>query len=474
MLPSRSAPRTSKPSSLFGRVKRFGWGSSWKQYSCTDDQTLLDLESVSHDHRAEDDDATTACSSTGQRQLPLHPKFQDGIEVVLTNSLSKEDDQVSISSDLRSVVDTSQDSQDNKRQPTNTGTQASSSSSSSSFQQMEPCTSATVAPSTSTSVLLPTSTTSKSSTIQQPTDDAIDYILNNLSEQELETAAMASHQYCLLQTQAHDNSTNKGTTTVTDNNNICSNDQLDYASQLIQRHLIAEQGNTERTLSKIKATLQFRRDWKVNETRQTFHDNSPQSLKRQRRIAGYLGGDAGKLFVRGFDRQGHACIHYIMRHNNHHSNNDSLGCMLAFLYTLEKAIACSERHPHNTDGMITVSVDLKGFQPKLHVPPMDALQQLVLLLKEHYPERLFRVTFVDAPILFRYVWAVLLKPRINDPTTRDKFHFVTGRFQRNRWIRGGGWDLHQCMPYQHAQGKLVADVDMEAFYQLPLDQAYGA
>lgn len=305
--------------------------------------------------------------------------------------------------------------------------------------------------------------------------DKIDAMLQQLLEFELEKAALASYEYYLL-IQAKETAINKlpdetyRKPVQENNNNNAHVLRRQFAVKMARRHLRGEKGNAQIALDKLKQTIQFRRDKCVDATRQSFYENTRSSRYRQRRISQYL-GPQGKLIVRGYDVEGHACLHCIPRHSPPGCEQDHLGCLLAFLYILEKASACSESHPKNTDGMIIVSLDFKGYQQKWHVPPMNVVREMLVILRDHYPERLHRVYLMDAPLVFRYTWA-MLKPMM-DPETRAKFQFVSGRFQKVRVFRAGGiMEWSQCMLYQHPKGKLVDPVDMGAFYKLAFDRAY--
>ena len=87
-------------------------------------------------------------------------------------------------------------------------------------------------------------------------------------------------------------------------------------------------------------------------------------------------------------------------------------------WTLDVA-AASVDPVKNPDGKLVAIFDLRG----ISVDSLDApaLKSIFELLQAHFPERLARMTFVDAPMMFYAVWRVVC-PFI-DPVTRQKVAF---------------------------------------------------
>ena len=118
---------------------------------------------------------------------------------------------------------------------------------------------------------------------------------------------------------------------------------------------------------------------------------------------------------------------------------------------------------------VIVCVDFRGFE-KQHAPPLHTVKELLCGLRDHYPERLFRVYFVDAPLVFRGLWNII-KPFV-DKDTKAKFQFVTGTTQRTK-VFTEAMGKNQCMRYQLDNGELPSEIDMGEFYRLPFDMSYG-
>jgi len=298
-------------------------------------------------------------------------------------------------------------------------------------------------------------------------DEMVNAILQELSDDEREMAARVSFQYTQQQTSSQQ-----------------QRQQEVYARQMIQRHISndSKTSDTKTTvkgaLRKVRNTLRFYQDKNIHETIRTIFDHTTSQNKeegtQQQALTHYLGPE-GKMFVRGYDRQGHACLHVIARNSPPGTHQDREGAMLAFLYSLERAIACSENHQarkHNcNDGMIVGCIDLKGFQ-LWHIPPLVVLVEMVLLLKDMYRDRVFCIYLVDAPLLARYMWN-LLQPFIYYKL-KNKCVFVTGQAEREHVFGAGNFDLDQCMPYQHPGGKRTKPMDMDKYLrQRRFDQAYN-
>lgn len=151
-----------------------------------------------------------------------------------------------------------------------------------------------------------------------------------------------------------------------------------------------------------------------------------------------------------------------------YSKTDPEGCMEAHFYILEKGFACTEKRSRGKLGTIIVSVDFKDFI-KWHSPPLSLVKDMLVMLKDHYPERLHRVYLVDAPVVFRFLWS-LIKPFV-DQGTKHKFLFVSGEQERMQ-VFGSIMEKDECMPYQRPDGTLLEDVDMDKFYGLPFETAF--
>jgi CRAL/TRIO domain len=268
----------------------------------------------------------------------------------------------------------------------------------------------------------------------------------------------------------------------------------EYAMLLASRFWIAEKGSVEMALEKMQAHLRYRTDFKINLIRSCFtrksfvsDEQEQETSEMRRKIRKFLlgPGNAGRVFHRGYDMHGRVCVHSIARNTPLHNRTDQEGYMESVIFVLEKALACSAKkarqNNNNTsnnympprqrlDGLkMIASVDFEDFQ-QWHNLPISVNRELLNCLQNHYPETLHRMYFCDAPLLFRAVWT-LLKPFI-DPDTKAKFQFVTGKTDRLAIFHNDILPASQTMLYQRPDALLTSDMDMEKFFNLPLDQAY--
>jgi hypothetical protein len=276
-----------------------------------------------------------------------------------------------------------------------------------------------------------------------------------LTDTEKESAGRSSYQYSKLS----DTIQNRGPWI----NRIRDN----AAGEMAARHWVAEKGDTPKALKQFRETIQYFVDKKVPEIIHCFQEDTANHKRLRNKVTKYL-GPAGRLFVRGYDREGRACMHFIAKNSPLYSKADPEGCMEAYFYMLEKAFACTEKRSRGTLGKVNVSVDFKDFI-KWHSPPLNVVKDMLVMLKDHYPERLHKVYLVDAPVVFRALWSII-KPFL-DPDTKHKFIFVTGEQQRME-VFGSIMDKDNSMPYQRPDGTLVEDVDMDKLYSLPYQVAY--
>ena len=164
--------------------------------------------------------------------------------------------------------------------------------------------------------------------------------------------------------------------------------------------------------------------------------------------------ETGKLYVRGYTREGHALVYMKPRYENT-SNHD--GNLKHLVYNIERAIssmkkrgpiepskekksgdACSETSSSiwsfDSSGTPPLASRMPDYQEKLAImidyegfsvfnsPPMKTSKETLSILQNHYPERLFRAYLVRPPFIFHGFWSVI-SPFI-DPVTKAKICFV--------------------------------------------------
>jgi CRAL/TRIO domain len=256
--------------------------------------------------------------------------------------------------------------------------------------------------------------------------------------------------------------------------------------QMPLRHYRAEKGNLEKAIAKLKATIQWRAEFGVldiihclgntngsttattsttssNATAtatataaQVKQDNTneqevaQQHLERKETASSNIErykkeelasvirkeNDSGKMYVRGYDKDGRALLY--MRPAKENTKGDEMNNLRHLVFNLEKAIACSfkkqnqqqqnqqqQNQTHNPpDYKICLVIDYEGFQLRQHSPPMSTSRKTLEILQHHYPERMHRVYLCNPPLMFRTFWA-MIRPFV-DPVTKEKICFCHG------------------------------------------------
>ena len=181
------------------------------------------------------------------------------------------------------------------------------------------------------------------------------------------------------------------------------------------RHLRAEGGRVDRATAKCRAALQWRA---------TFFGGSASDgmagwadvLRRE--------NATGKIYVRGYDRDGRALLYMRSARENTHCEADN---MRHLVWNLEKAAACTRRKSMELGAKrplekVVLVIDYENFSLR-NAPPMSTSKFTLDVLQKHYPERLHRAFCVNAPSVFKTFW-MLIRPWI-DPHTKEKIVFVT-------------------------------------------------
>ncbi|GKY95737.1 hypothetical protein MPSEU_000534500 [Mayamaea pseudoterrestris] len=180
------------------------------------------------------------------------------------------------------------------------------------------------------------------------------------------------------------------------------------------RHLRAENGNVLLAIQKLKAALQWRHDFQVE---QILSDDADMRALIARENA------TGKIYVRGHDQQGRAMVY--MRPARENCNHNLEGNMRHLVWNLEKAIACTRRRslelgsPAPLEKIILV-IDYEGFRLR-DSPPLATSKYTLDILQKHYPERMHRAYVVHPPLVFSSFWAII--KNFIDPTTKEKIVF---------------------------------------------------
>lgn len=295
-------------------------------------------------------------------------------------------------------------------------------------------------------------------------DSKIDFILSQLTMEELETAARCSYEYMKDPVPSQRN---------------------EYARRIVQRYLESKKGKVDIALEKIRKTLQFRCEIKVDELMTAFDDKDCQDDDTASMMSDEDDSDrvmdephhtredtaeqlknhlsSKKYFVQGFDKEGRATLFFIPRLVESH---DSEWTLKEAIYSIERAIACSKA----TDHTINAVVDFTGFSMIQHSPPFEIGKQFMTTLRSHYAGQIHRIYLVDTPFSFSILWK-MFSPFVGT-STRDKIKFVSGERSKYRELTQV-YDLEQVPSWMIPGGQKNRDLDVDEYlHALRFDQAF--
>lgn len=184
------------------------------------------------------------------------------------------------------------------------------------------------------------------------------------------------------------------------------------------RHLRAENGNVELAVQKLRAALQWRRDFNVPHVI-GGDEAMRESIARE--------NATGKIYVRGYDRSGRALMY--MRPARENCNHNLEGNMRHLVWNMEKAIACTRRRSLELGSpmpleKINLVIDYEGFRLR-DSPPLATSKYTLDILQKHYPERMHRAYVLHPPMVFSSFWAVI--KNFIDPNTKEKIVFCNSK-----------------------------------------------
>ncbi len=296
----------------------------------------------------------------------------------------------------------------------------------------------------------------------------INCILSQLTPEELETAARCSYSYMKDPVPSQRNQ---------------------YARRIAQRYLESKKGKVELALEKVKKTLQFRREIKVDDLITAFDDKGSDDDDTVSMMSDDEDGDrvmrqdtderphlgettaqqlkahlsSKKYFVQGFDKEGRATLFFIPRLVQSH---DAEWTLKEAIYSIERAIACSKASDHT----INAVVDFTGFSITQHSPPLEIGKQFMTALRSHYAGQIHRIFLIDTPYSFSMLWTVF-SPFVGT-STRDKIKFVNGERCKQRELTQV-YDLEQVPSWMIPGGQKNRDLDVEEYlHELPFDQSF--
>jgi len=267
---------------------------------------------------------------------------------------------------------------------------------------------------------------------------------------------------------------------------------------MLSRVLRADKGNEKSAAKRLRKTLAWRQEFGVSALRSCFRSPNPSPEIKALEETLLHENTTGKIYIRGKDRRGRAAVIMRPQNENTHAHDGNLQHLV---YMLEKGIECSKRNTLTVDEAtgeetweekVCIIFDYNGYSMRDAVPlktakgecnalvfllchavPIPSLTLFLLysiaqqptatihILQAHYPERLYRAYFVNAPWFFRG-FMKLVNPFI-DAASREKFRFVST--ENAPKIMGADFDLSELEPFcggsARGYGEKNADYDAE-------------
>ncbi|KAG1668883.1 hypothetical protein FOA52_016052 [Chlamydomonas sp. UWO 241] len=186
----------------------------------------------------------------------------------------------------------------------------------------------------------------------------------------------------------------------------------------IKRSLRASKGDVSKAAKLLQSMLTWRSE--LNYSTLTVSEFEPE-IK------------SGKMYVQGNDAAGRSIL--VTRKRSEQPSDLGFDHYMRHLaFTLETA---SRQMKGGAEAWVWI-MDM-GCMTRANSPPLSTSMATLTVLSSHFPERLHTCFFVDAPVIFGYLWAAL-SPFI-DAVTKQKVIFVKSSEWRARMAAkaaGGG------------------------------------
>jgi len=188
------------------------------------------------------------------------------------------------------------------------------------------------------------------------------------------------------------------------------------------RHLRAEKGRIPNAIEKIKAALNWRKEFDTDELVKAFQEDGQEKYRKLMERE----NTTGKIYVRGYDKDGRALVYMRPARENTNQEEDN---MKHLVWNLEKAIACTARKSKELGAKeplekVNLVIDYEGFSLS-NAPPMSTTRYTLDILQKHYPERMYRAYVLNPPFVFKVFWGIV-KPFV-DPVTKEKLALCSGK-----------------------------------------------
>lgn len=271
------------------------------------------------------------------------------------------------------------------------------------------------------------------------TEKQLERVLNQLTPDELETAARSDYEY--LQ-------------------NPQGRSPKIAARHLALRYLKSKK-DPQLALDKLKATISFRQKIDIDGLRLAFDDPFSDYAEPLEKFLA-----SGKNLVQSYDKEGRATHVFVPRNTQRHHE---VWTLKESLYTMERAIACSQA----PDQSVNVILDCRGFHPVKHAPPMTLGKNFLLTLRHYYAGQVHRIFILDAPSSFVWVWKIF--KNFVGTATQNKIVFCSGTKQKET-VLGDYYAPDQATQWMlPLSGRMVdrqLDTD-EYLWKTPFNRAFN-
>ncbi|KAJ1567037.1 hypothetical protein HK405_007410 [Cladochytrium tenue] len=171
-------------------------------------------------------------------------------------------------------------------------------------------------------------------------------------------------------------------------------------TRCILRYLRATKWDTEAAVARLRATLQWRREYRPTEI--PASEVEPEAV-------------TGKEFFTGFDRQGRPILYLVPANENTKTYDRQLRFVV---YNLERGALLM---PPGVE-QFSLVIDFENIS-MFSGTPVSVSKKFLEVLGSHYPERL-GLAFMVNPSWYLWVFFRLIRPFL-DPVTKSKIHFVS-------------------------------------------------
>ncbi len=234
---------------------------------------------------------------------------------------------------------------------------------------------------------------------------------------------------------------------------------------LIMRHYRADKGNIPKAIQRTKYAIQWRHRFQVDDIIASVHTQDMSLLtdnQRTLRQTIHKEGESGKVYVRGYDKDGRAILYLYQAREN---TNDAVNNIKHLVYQIERSIAATQKHGFEK---IVIIMDFTNWSIR-EAPPMNVTKETIHILQECYVERMKRVYMMNTPVIFRSFWA-MVKPFL-DPVTKEKVVFC-GTGKKARSLMEEHFDLNVLEKEAFGTNKDLKPYDSKEYFSAPFDTVF--